>query len=63
MKAFLRFFYIVLVAIVVFTGALYIAEGMRSREAEQTDSRAEDAQRDAAILLPDFLDSGEGSAL
>ena len=63
MKAFLRFFYIAVVAIVVFTGALYIAEGLRAYEAEQTDSRAEDAQRDAAVPLPDFLDAGEGSAL
>ena len=63
MKAFLRFFYIVLVAIVVFTGALYIAEGMRSRESVPAADQAQAAQRSEAEGLPDFLDSGEGSAL
>ena len=32
MKAFLRLFYIAIVAIVVFTGALMIARGMRGEE-------------------------------
>ena len=63
MKAFLRFFYIAIVAIVVFTGALYIAEGLRAREAGRADGQSEAAQQDTAGGLPDFLDSGEGSAL
>ncbi|MGN0996133.1 MAG: hypothetical protein ACI4PG_04450 [Candidatus Ventricola sp.] len=61
MKAFLRFFYIAIVAIVVFTGALYIAEGMRA--SAPTAQQEEAMQPGEAAPLPDFLDSGEGSAL
>ena len=63
MKSFLRFFYIAIVAIVVFTGALYIAEGLRVRASVPAAQQEETAQPDEAVPLPDFLDSGEGSAL
>ena len=61
MKSFLRFFYIAIVAIVVFTGALYIAEGMRA--SVPTAQQEEAVQQDETAPLPDFLNSGEGSAL
>ena len=60
MNSFLKLLYIAVVAIVVFTGALYIAEGMRTRQAGEAVCAA---QEEAAAPLPGIPEFGEGSAL
>ena len=68
MKSFLKLFYVLVVAIVVFTGALLIAQGAREHEEKEAEKRraAEEAQA-RKNLVSDILDamfsSGEGSAL
>ena len=59
MKSFLKLFYVVIVAIVVFTGALLIAQGTREHEEKKAETN-----KSAVSGLPDaVLSSGEGSAL
>jgi len=66
MKSFLKLFYVLIVAIVVFTGALLIAQGMNEHGEKQEKLAAVEADTSGnrAPGLPDaMLSSGEGSAL
>lgn len=62
MKSALKLFYIVIVAIVVFMGALLIAEGVRERGAQPQAAPSAEAQAQTPSPY-DMLDKEEGSAL
>ncbi|MBQ2833132.1 MAG: hypothetical protein IJN79_02715 [Clostridia bacterium] len=68
MKSFLRLFYVLVVAIVVFVGALLIAQGAREQEEKRAEEqRAAEQAQARKNLVSDILDAmfsnGEGSAL